>query len=60
MPKIGRPLTVQGERQERLVALRLTTTEYDALQRSAERAGLSVSDYIRQILELRRRQYPLS
>ena len=60
MPKIGRPLAVQGERQERLVALRLTTNEYDALQRSAERAGLSVSDYIRQILELRRRQYPLS
>lgn len=60
MPKIGRPLTVQGERQERLVALRLTTTEYDALQESARHAGLSVSDYIRQILELRRRPYPLS
>jgi hypothetical protein len=41
------------ERSSRLIALRLTSAEYKSLEQAAEKAKLSVSDYVRAKLGLR-------
>ena len=53
MTKMGRPKMLAKERSNRLIALRLTSAEYKSLERAAEKAKLSVSDYIRTKLGLR-------
>lgn len=55
MPKMGRPL-VLGRRQSKLIALRLTLSEHKELKAAARKAGLRVSDYIRENLGLRGEQ----
>lgn len=46
MVRMGRPLAV-GKARRKLVALRLTTGEFQDLELSAKSAKLSVSEYIR-------------
>jgi predicted HicB family RNase H-like nuclease len=53
MMKIGRPTIPAKDRASRLIALRLTPAEHKALEQAAEKAGLSVSQFIRKKLDLR-------
>jgi uncharacterized protein (DUF1778 family) len=53
MARMGRPKKSAKERSSHLIALRLTPAEYKELERAAERAKLSISDYIRIKLALR-------
>jgi hypothetical protein len=53
MAKMGRPKLPKKERQGRQIALRLTQVEYEALMRAADKADLSLSEYIRRKLEIR-------
>jgi predicted HicB family RNase H-like nuclease len=53
MVKMGRPKKQVQERQSRLIALRLKPEEHKALEQAARKAKLSVSDYVRQKLDLR-------
>jgi uncharacterized protein (DUF1778 family) len=53
---MGRPKKSTSERQSRLIALRLRPAEVKSLERAAGKAKLSVSDYIRQKLDLRGEQ----
>jgi hypothetical protein len=53
MSKMGRPKKPAKERSSILIALRLTPAERLTLERSATKAGLSLSNYIRLKLELR-------
>jgi len=50
---MGRPKKQAQERQSHLIALRLKPDEHKALERAAEKAKLSLSEYIRQKLDLR-------
>jgi uncharacterized protein (DUF1778 family) len=50
---MGRPKKAASERQSHLIALRLKPAELKSLERAAAKAKLSVSDYIRQKLDLR-------
>jgi len=54
MARTGRPPIPAPERQSRLIALRLTKEEYKTLERAAAKAKLTVSEYIRQSMGLRR------
>jgi len=56
MPKMGRPPIPAKLRASRLIALRLTHAEHSVLEKAAKRAGLSLSDYIREKLGLRGKQ----
>jgi len=56
MTKIGRPKKLAKEKSSRLIALRLTSAEYKALEHAAEKAKSSVSGYIRTKLGLRGEQ----
>lgn len=56
MAKMGRPKKLAKERSSHLIALRLTPDEHKALEREAEKSKLSVSNYIRLKLGLRRDQ----
>jgi len=40
-------------RQSHVIALRLTPADYNSLKQSARQAGLTLSEYIRQKLNLR-------
>jgi hypothetical protein len=53
MTRMGRPKKAASERQSHLIALRLKPAELKSLDRAAAKAKLSVSDYIRQKLDLR-------
>jgi uncharacterized protein (DUF1778 family) len=53
MPKMGRPKKQAQERQSHLIALRLKPEERKALEKAARKTKLSVSDYVRQKLDLR-------
>lgn len=53
MVKIGRPTMKAKERSSHLIALRLKPDEHKSLERAAERAKLSISNYIRAKLGLR-------
>ena len=53
MKKIGRPTIPAKDRSSHLIALRLTPAEHKGLERAAEKAGLSLSNYIRTKLNLR-------
>jgi hypothetical protein len=53
MTKMGRPKKPAKERSSQLIALRLTSAEHKSLEQAAEKAKLSVSDYIRTKLGLR-------
>jgi predicted HicB family RNase H-like nuclease len=50
---MGRPRKPAKERSSHLVALRLTPAEHKALEQAAEKAKLSLSDYVRTKLDLR-------
>lgn len=50
---MGRPTMKAKERSSHLIALRLKPDEHKALERAAERAKLSISNYIREKLGLR-------
>jgi uncharacterized protein (DUF1778 family) len=56
MAKMGRPKKMAKERSSHLVALRLTPAEHKLLEQAAEKARLSVSDYIRLKVGLRGEQ----
>jgi hypothetical protein len=56
MAKMGRPKKMAKERSSHLVALRLTPAEHKLLEQGAEKARLSVSDYIRLKVGLRGEQ----
>jgi len=56
MAKMGRPKKMAKERSSHLVALRLTPAEHKLLEQAAEKARLSVSDYIRLEVGLRGEQ----
>ena len=56
MTKMGRPKKAAKERSSHLVALRLTPAEHKLLEQAAEKARLSVSDYIRLKVGLRGEQ----
>ena len=56
MAKMGRPKKAPKERSSHLVALRLTPAEHKLLEQAAEKARLSVSDYIRLKVGLRGEQ----
>jgi uncharacterized protein (DUF1778 family) len=51
---MGRPLAVPGKHQSKLIALRLTPSEYKWLEQAARGHGLTISDYIRQELGFRK------
>jgi hypothetical protein len=53
MTKMGRPKKPAKERSSQLIALRLTSAEHKSLEQAADKAKLSVSDYIRTKLGLR-------
>jgi uncharacterized protein (DUF1778 family) len=53
MVRMGRPKKAASERQSKLIALRLKPAEIKTLERAASKARLSLSDYIRQKLDLR-------
>ncbi len=53
MTKMGRPKKQAKERSSHLIALRLTPAEHEALERQAEKATLSLSNYVRKKLGLR-------
>jgi uncharacterized protein (DUF1778 family) len=56
MAKMGRPKKMAKERSSHLVALRLTPAEHKLLEQAAEKARLTVSDYIRLKVGLRGEQ----
>jgi predicted HicB family RNase H-like nuclease len=53
MAKMGRPPIKATERQSRFVVLRLKPADHKMLERAAQKAKMSVSDYIRLKLGLR-------
>lgn len=53
MVKMGRPKKQAQDRQSKLIALRLKPTELRRLEAAAQKAKLSISEYIRQKLNLR-------
>jgi hypothetical protein len=52
--KMGRPRKLARERQSQIVGVRLTAAERNILERAARKAGLSLSDHVRQVLRLKR------
>jgi predicted HicB family RNase H-like nuclease len=50
---MGRPKKPPKQRSSRLIALRLTPAEHKALEQAAEKAKVSLSDYVRSKLDLR-------
>jgi predicted HicB family RNase H-like nuclease len=48
--KMGRPLLPKGKVRDKIVALRLQPEERTAFEKAAQKRGLSLSDWIRQIL----------
>jgi len=53
MVKMGRPKKPAKERQSHLIAIRFTPAERQELERAAQAAKLSVSEYVRRKLSLR-------
>jgi len=53
MARIGRPKKSAKERSSHLIALRLTPVEHKTLEQAAEKAGLSLSNFIRTKLNIR-------
>jgi len=51
--KTGRPPIPDAKRQKHLIALRLTEAEYKQVDQAATKAGLSLSEYVRQQLGVR-------
>jgi hypothetical protein len=49
----GRPPKPVRDRQSHLIALRLKPAEFKTLEQAARKAGLTVSEYVRQTLGLR-------
>jgi hypothetical protein len=45
---MGRPPKPKSEHKSRMVRLRMTRAEYSKLEKKAKRAGLSVSEFLRQ------------
>jgi len=56
MAKMGRPPMPMKKRQSKIIGLRFTSEERKELERSARKAGLSLSEYIRSKLALGRKQ----
>jgi uncharacterized protein (DUF1778 family) len=56
MAKMGRPPIPTKERQSTIIGLRFTMEERKALEQAAQRADLSLSDYIRTKLGLGRKR----
>jgi predicted HicB family RNase H-like nuclease len=53
MKKLGRPTKAAKDRRETIIRLRLTSKEFQALSAAAEKAGVSVSEYVRQKIQRR-------
>jgi predicted HicB family RNase H-like nuclease len=53
MARTGRPKKPAKQRSSRLIALRLTPAEHRVLEQAAEKAKLSLSEYVRSKLDLR-------
>ena len=51
MKKMGRPRKPKAERKDVTLRHRLTKEEYRKLCEAAKRAGLSISEYARKILQ---------
>jgi len=47
--RMGRPLKPQTQRKSRLVQLRMSQEEYRKVAQKAKRAGLNVSEFLRQL-----------
>jgi len=56
MVKTGRPKLPAKERQSHLIAIRFTPAEHQELERAAQAAKLTVSEYVRRKLSLRGEQ----
>lgn len=52
--KLGRPPIAKGKRRSVFLRVRVTSAEREALRLDAKQAGLSVSDYLRKILQGRK------
>jgi uncharacterized protein (DUF1778 family) len=50
---MGRPKKAAKERSSHLIALRLTPAEHKLLEQAAQKAHISISDFIRKKLNLR-------
>ncbi len=50
MPRLGRPALPQEEVRKALIGVRVRLDERDLVKRAAEAAGMTVSDWARQIL----------
>lgn len=46
--RMGRPPKAKAERKSRMVRLRMSDADYRRLEEKAKRAGLSVSEFLRQ------------
>jgi predicted HicB family RNase H-like nuclease len=51
---MGRPPKAPNQRQSKMVAVRVTPAERKELEAAAKRLKLSLTDYLRKKLELRR------
>jgi len=49
-PRLGRPPLPKGEVREKITPIRLQENERTAFERAAQKAGLSLSEWIRQTL----------
>lgn len=52
--KLGRPPIPKSKRRSVFLRVRVTAAEREALRLDAKQAGLSVSDYVRKILQERK------
>jgi len=51
-PRIGRPPLPKGEVREKITPIRLQENERTAFEKAAQKAGLSLSEWIRQTLRV--------
>lgn len=47
---VGRPPVAANERRSAIIQIRVTPAERKMIERAAHKAGLSVSDYLRQLV----------
>jgi predicted HicB family RNase H-like nuclease len=57
-PKLGRPPLPKGELREKITPIRLQENERAIFERAAQKAGLSLSEWIRQSLRVATKQEP--
>jgi predicted HicB family RNase H-like nuclease len=51
-PRLGRPPLPKGEVREKITPIRLQETERITFEKAAQKAGLSLSEWIRQTLRV--------